>query len=549
MPPPTFGTRTIPDNNASNSNPVPIPKPVQALLKELVPRLRTLLLTPSQDLSPCLVTINHLLAEPSLQPTSNKGNHDKDHSVGSNSKEGGKSKEGDGNNGGGGGSSSKEHNSSSNLTSQISYRINNELMKIFQNEMDQSDLQKSTFLITILRQLSSLLDPSYIIMEWWDLLLRPVLKNPLTSSVSAARARQLVVMSMTKTPKEIYRDEESPIASWPNSIMLNNLSKKERRERGEAPYPSSSTEPIKSKTSQSSGGSSNAGLTSIIRKSREGDGAGKGTAESFSKVQKLNMFFRFTQRIFDLYLSEAVFSSSSTRNQDDDDVMDLKEEEEMEANLKESKIEEEINKTPLTSKQEANKDPFVGGGGGSMPFKEDDSGPMDLVGTTWKGNLEAILLTYGQEKPTEFFHHLADSFLDPSSRVPLLLLLTIFLRLYSNHAYKITLTKLPKLLILSLQLDTSKTLISLNLTALVILLPHIPNWIASGGAGGLPVLLAIFARVVDWRRLGRGWEDRIGDGDDLELRRRELDEEFAEMERLGRRLNIRKDLEWRRLGE
>lgn len=527
MPPPTFGTRTIPDPHNSNSNSqqqqVPIPKPVQVLLKELALRLRTLLVTPSEDLSPCIVTINHILAEPSLQQQSQlrgsrEGNENGINSNGNAS--GGKGNEAGGNGGSGkggeGGGSSTSKESTSTLRSQVSSRINNELMKIFSDEMDQSDLDKLTFLITILRQLSSLLGPSCIIMEWWDLVLRPILKNPLASSVSAARARQLVTLSMASTPSSIYKDEPPPVASWPNSLMMDSL-KKGKRKQGDAPYPTSSTSPIRSKTSVSSNGSS----------------SHPGLSSEGSKVQRLNMYFRFTQRIFDLYLSEAVVTSS--RNQADDDVADLREE--AEGNAKESQVEDELarKKEEEAASQE--------------PFKEDTSGPMDLVGTTWKGNLEAILLTYGQEKPTEFFHHLADSFSEPSSRVPLILLLTIFLRLYSNHAYRITSTRLPMLIVLSLQLDTSKTLTSLALTAMVILLPHIPNWIASGGAGGLPVLLGIFARVVDWRRLGPGWEDRVGDGDDLDRKRREHDEEFGEMERIGRRLNIRKGIEWRRLRE
>ncbi len=172
------------------------------------------------------------------------------------------------------------------------------------------------------------------------------------------------------------------------------------------------------------------------------------------------------------------------------------------------------------------------------------SRPATLV---WKGNLESILLVYSNQKPKEFFHHIAESFSEPTARVPLLFLLSTFLRLYPIHAYHITATALPLMLILSLQLDTSTTCVSLGVTALIMLIPHIPNWIANGGAGGLPTLLSIFARIVDWRRLGNGWETRIGDDPELAELRREKDEEFAEMDRLGKRLNIKPALRWNRL--
>ncbi|CEH18226.1 HAMARTIN [Ceraceosorus bombacis] len=177
-----------------------------------------------------------------------------------------------------------------------------------------------------------------------------------------------------------------------------------------------------------------------------------------------------------------------------------------------------------------------------------DAAPLiDVVGTTWKGNLETILIAFGSLRPKELFHHLAESFDDPLARVPILLLLSIFLRLYSMHAPLATRTALPRMLVLSAQLDTSTTSTALCITALVMLLPHIANWIANGGAGGLPTFLAIYARVIDWRKLGVGWETRTGSDDGMEELRRQYDEEFAEVDRLGKRLLARPDLNWRRL--
>ncbi|EST08543.1 Guanine nucleotide binding protein (G-protein), alpha subunit [Kalmanozyma brasiliensis GHG001] len=58
---------------------------------------------------------------------------------------------------------------------------------------------------------------------------------------------------------------------------------------------------------------------------------------------------------------------------------------------------------------------------------------------------------------------------------PMARVLLTFLRLYPIHAYHITSTALPRMLILSLQLDTSTTCVSLGVTALIMLIPHIPN--------------------------------------------------------------------------
>ena len=44
-----------------------------------------------------------------------------------------------------------------------------------------------------------------------------------------------------------------------------------------------------------------------------------------------------------------------------------------------------------------------------------------------------------------------------------------------------------------------------------------------------------------------GQEERVGE--EHETERKELDEEFAEVDRLARRLNIRPELEWQRVGE
>lgn len=313
------------------------------------------------------------------------------------------------------------------------------------------------------------------------------------------------MLAMKAVPATAYTDEAEPQPLWPPTNSAAG-SEALARKKGDTPYPASSTATSTRK---------------ILERSVSAERKAPTKASNATSGGAGQHFKRFTQRVFDLYTNEASSASIGQRDSDDESAP--------------SDVRESSARRP--------EEPDQG---------SESSGtgrPIDFVGITWKGNLEAILLTFGQEKPKEFFHHLAESYQDPLARVPILLLLTIFLRLNSIHTYHITSTDLPRMLILSAQLDTSTTCTALVITALVILLPHIPNWFASGGAGGLASLLAIYARIIDWRKLGVGWENRTGATEEEANERREKDEEFQEVDRLARRLNARKELNWRRLGE
>jgi hypothetical protein len=222
-----------------------------------------------------------------------------------------------------------------------------------------------------------------------------------------------------------------------------------------------------------------------------------------------------------MYTSEA--SSSGMRDIEDDDIKDV--------DADEPSPSSELTPDPLETARVAEK-------GIQSSTSELETGP------TWKGNLEAIILTFGEECPKRFFHHLSESFLDPPARIPILLLLTIFFRISSLHAYHIVSTPFVRILILSLQLDTSETCASLGAFALATLIPHIPNWIANGGAGGLPALLSILARIIDWRKLGPQWEERT---DALTDADGEAIEEWSQVGRLSKRLHVRPEIEWKQL--
>lgn len=478
MPPPNFAPAPGP------GPPVHIPKATQARLKDASSRIRTALVGSSseKDFKAAETAIYALLDDPNVAVTS--------------------------------GTEALQ------LKAQIASKLNSDLVDVFLKEMDQRSPPKLAILVGFLDQLGDLLGASSIMMEWWDIVLRPILKDPQAPDRIAAQARRLAVMAATATPSSAYQDEPPPTPTWPMTSEAIQA-----RKIGGAPYPMASAEPTKPPVPPPSAGRTSATPTRDSATSR--------------KAKLANTQRRFTQRLFDLYLQEA--SAPLGRNENDDEKLDALEQ-----------LQESTASLTVQDENQINNGKSDAPQGKAVSYlwniaEPENLHPADVAATAWKGNLEAVLLTFGEERPKEFFHHLSTSFEEPLHRIPILLLLTIFLRINSLHTYHITKTALVQDIVMSLQLDTSTTLISLCITALIILIPHIPNWIASGGAGGLPVFLSVYARIVDWRKLGPGWEYRVGDGADLESLRRELDEEYTEIDRLSKRLAVRTEVQWARL--
>lgn len=390
------------------------------------------------------------------------------------------------------------------LRAQVSAVLETNLINIFSDEMDQEDSGKCQLLVSFLYTLQPILDPLCIVREWWDVLLRPILKDASCHPEIARRAQKLVIWTMSCTPLDLYVDEPPPSPIWPapmQSAVAAEQQRSSKRVPGTAPYPISSTRATSPGRSSVSGESRRSTLYGTIKRSNE----------------IKNPLWRFTSRIFDMYTSEA--SSATIKDVEDDDIQDV--------NINEANLDDGTKQDASAQKDFAQ---------GKTPQTT-----LSDVSLTWKGNLEAIILSFGEEKPKSFFHHLSDAFADPQARVPILLLLTIFFRISSLHAYHVVSTPFVRILVLSLQLDTSKLSTALGVSALVTLIPHIPNWIANGGAGGLPALLSILARIIDWRRLGQHWEERTVALD------REGIEEVESLERISRRLRIRQDIHWERL--
>ncbi len=418
--------------------------------------------------------------------------------------------------------SSRNASNAAHWQASIAQRLNADLTGILTDEMDQDDPIRTSALVDILYHLEKFIPMAAIVTDWWDLLLRPVLKDIRASPVTASRARDLVIRAMVGAPASAYPDELPPVAVWPAVDEPGTAARK----AGDAPYtaaaaarPSPSSPSMRSKRSGST-------VSSSYIHSESGS-LPKERTMRVTKQQD-DMFKRFSQRMFDLYTTEVAHAEAARAEEE--------ERKDAEADSKASREDGLQENSSLHIEDE-----------GESAEDQLRTERTAQISATWRSNLEAILLAFGAAEPKRFFHHTAASFSESSARICLLVLLTTYLRMHSMHTYHITSTALPKQLMLSLQLDTSSTVIALGLTALVMLMPHIPDWIANGGAGGLPTFLNIFSRIVDWRNLGKGWEERTGEGHEEE--RRAHDEEYTEVDRIARRLEIRADLNWQRVGE
>ena len=109
-------------------------------------------------------------------------------------------------------------------------------------------------------------------------------------------------------------------------------------------------------------------------------------------------------------------------------------------------------------------------------------------------HLDAILSLYSESRPMPFLHHVATT-LSPT-RVGILNALIRFVQHHSMHIYHITSTHLMDKLFTTLMELDSPACLHLGIKCLVMILPHIPAWLARNGAGGLAHLLRVYAHVI-----------------------------------------------------
>lgn len=110
--------------------------------------------------------------------------------------------------------------------------------------------------------------------------------------------------------------------------------------------------------------------------------------------------------------------------------------------------------------------------------------------------LRQVLIIYGKKHPRDFMTLLDKHMVDKAWRAHALNLLADFVQSQPPHLHQVLQTPLFGTLINALQLDTSTTIVSLALTVLTMILPHIPSSLVPH----LPTLFNIYARLLFWER-------------------------------------------------
>ncbi|ORY81402.1 Hamartin protein-domain-containing protein [Protomyces lactucae-debilis] len=113
-------------------------------------------------------------------------------------------------------------------------------------------------------------------------------------------------------------------------------------------------------------------------------------------------------------------------------------------------------------------------------------------------NLEICLVAYARRRTKDFFETIVPHLQDKHNRLQCLTLLSTFVRLQTQYIYTCCETPLLNTLLLCLEHDASTSVISLALTILIMMLPHIPDKLGQI----LPRCFQIFGRILCWDRIG-----------------------------------------------
>ncbi|TKA77432.1 hypothetical protein B0A55_04827 [Friedmanniomyces simplex] len=108
----------------------------------------------------------------------------------------------------------------------------------------------------------------------------------------------------------------------------------------------------------------------------------------------------------------------------------------------------------------------------------------------------SVLIAFGKKQPKELLYALDDLVLSANTRLQGLTLLSSFLRHQTPHIYLVITTPLVAHLLQCLMNDNSTTVLSVALTALIMLLPHIPGSLPDH----LPRLFLVYSRLLCWEK-------------------------------------------------
>lgn len=110
--------------------------------------------------------------------------------------------------------------------------------------------------------------------------------------------------------------------------------------------------------------------------------------------------------------------------------------------------------------------------------------------------VENAVLIIGRKYPKGLFNSLDDLLISASTRLPGLTLLNNFLRHQTPHLYLVIHTPLIEHLLKCLMNDLCTTTLSLALTSLIMLLPHVPGSLVPH----LPRLFLVYSRLLCWEK-------------------------------------------------
>lgn len=132
----------------------------------------------------------------------------------------------------------------------------------------------------------------------------------------------------------------------------------------------------------------------------------------------------------------------------------------------------------------------------SRSLDDNEDSPSLAKDTQVAQQIEDVALAFGRKRPKYLFHHLDDLVKTADTRLQALTLLSSFLRLQTPHLYLVINTPLVEDLLKCLMNDTSTTILSVALTSLIMLLPHIPGSLAPY----LPRLFLVYSRLLCWEK-------------------------------------------------
>ncbi|KAK3714956.1 hypothetical protein LTR37_007446 [Vermiconidia calcicola] len=110
--------------------------------------------------------------------------------------------------------------------------------------------------------------------------------------------------------------------------------------------------------------------------------------------------------------------------------------------------------------------------------------------------VEDVLVALGRKRPKQLFSKLDDIVTPAETRVQAFTLLNSFLQHQAPHLYLAADTSIVEHLLKSLLNDTSTTVLSVALTSLIMLFPHIPGSLAPH----LPRMFLVYTRLLCWEK-------------------------------------------------